>query len=56
LYYLEYANEVHQAHPSSDQIGCKAKFWHRRFGLFGAQEMEESLRSEMVGMEELARS
>jgi len=49
LYYLDNADEVHQAHPTSDEISRKAKLWHRRLGHLGAQGMEELARSEMVG-------
>jgi len=48
LYYLDYADEVHQAYPSSDHAGCKARLWHRRFGHLGTQGMEELARSNMV--------
>ena len=48
LYYVDNADEVHQAHPTSDQISRKAKLWHRRFGHLGAQGMEELARSQMV--------
>jgi len=49
LYYLDNADEVHQAHSTSDEISHKAKLWHRRLGHLGAQGMEKLARSEMVG-------
>ena len=48
LYYLDNGDEVHEAHPTSDQISRKAKLWRCRFGNFGAQGMEQLARSEMV--------
>jgi len=48
-YYLDNADEVHQAHSTSDEISRKAKLWHHRLGHLGAQGMEELAKSEMVG-------
>ena len=48
LYYLNYDDVVHQAYPSSKQIGRKERLWHRRFGHLGAQGMQELARNEMV--------
>ena len=32
LYYLDYDDMVHQAYPSFEQIGRKARLWHHKFG------------------------